>query len=72
VLKYAFEKYGAKKLTLSYYEGNKASRRVIDKCGFEFVETLPKHHQSFATGEMMDEHCYAMTKDRWRAIYHVP
>ena len=67
-LDFAFVNHGADKVVISYFEGNEPPKRVIDKCGFEFVESLPKAHQSFATGEMMDEHCYAMTKDRWMAL----
>ena len=67
VVQYAFEQYGANKITLRYYEGNDKSRRVIEKCGFKFIKTLPKHHKSFATGEMLDEHCYALSCNQWRA-----
>ncbi|PCH99836.1 MAG: hypothetical protein COB76_04790 [Alphaproteobacteria bacterium] len=60
VLKYAFNVRNAKKITIDYYEGNIASKRVIEKCDFVFVETKPKAHQSFATGEYMDVHCYSI------------
>lgn len=72
VLKYAFEIFGAKKITLSYYEGNEPSRRIIEKCGFEFVETLPKNHKCHADGQFMDEHCYAMTRDQWMKRHQTP
>lgn len=66
VLKYGFEIHGADVIKLSYFEGNEKSRNIIKKCGFDFVETLPKAHKCFADGQMMDEHCYAITSNRWR------
>ena len=66
VIDFAFTHHGTEKLLIDYYEGNNASKRVIEKCGFQFVETLPKNHKSFATGEMMDEHRYAMTRNQWQ------
>ncbi len=68
VLKHAFEKHGATKILISYYDDNRPSRRVIEKCGFDFVETKPKSHQCCLDGAMMDEHCYAMTKQKWEAL----
>ena len=64
-LQYAFNVLGAKRVDIVYYDGNEASRRVIEKCGFEFVKTLPKNHKCHADGQLMDEHCYAMTRDQW-------
>ena len=68
VLKYAFEKHGAEKIVISYYDDNVPSRRVIEKCGFDFVETKQKSHKCCLDGTMMDEHCYAMTKQKWEAL----
>jgi len=64
-LQYAFNVLGAKQVDIAYYDGNEASRRIIEKCGFEFVETLPQNHKCHADRVMMDEHCYAITRDVW-------
>tara|TARA_B100001750_G_scaffold247739_1_gene274602 strand:+ start:788 stop:1366 length:579 start_codon:yes stop_codon:yes gene_type:complete len=66
ILHYAFTKHKAVKINIAYYEGNEKSRRVIDKCGFTFVQTLPKIHQSFATGEWLDEHQFGLTAETWK------
>jgi RimJ/RimL family protein N-acetyltransferase len=68
IIDYGFEHHGAQEIQIAYYEGNEASRRVIEKCGFEFVKTLPKSHQSFATGEMLDDHHYALSLERWSQL----
>ncbi len=71
IIDFAFATHGATMLEIAYYEGNEKSRRIIDKCGFEFVRTLTKAHKSHATGEMLDEYRYVLTRDQWRAR-HVP
>jgi len=68
-LDYAFNRHGAKKIVISYFDDNELSRRVIEKCGFMFVETKTNNHRSHATGKMMDEHCYALTQEQWRGKY---
>lgn len=67
-LQYAFNAHGAEKVIIAYYEGNNASRRVIEKCGFRHTEIKPKNHRSFATGEMMDEYCFEMTKADFKRL----
>ena len=37
ILRTAFEEKGEKRVWCGHYEGNDKSRRVIEKCGFEFV-----------------------------------
>lgn len=61
LIEYAFNKHNAEKILINYYEGNNASKRVIEKCGFKFVKTKAKAHQSFATGEWLDIHCYELS-----------
>lgn len=68
ILKYAFNEKNAQIITIQYYEGNIASKRVIEKCGFQFVNTAPKAHQTFASGEWLDVHQYEMTKKRYREL----
>jgi len=68
VLKYAFEHHGADKILISYFDDNVASQRVIEKCGFEFIETKFKNHKCCLNGEMIDEHLYEITKDSWEGL----
>ena len=64
-LHYAFNTHGAHKVIIAYYEGNAPSLRVIEKCGFEFIETKAEHALNHATGQMVDEYFYAMTRQRY-------
>lgn len=66
VLKFAFEQHGAKTMHIMYFEGNEKSRRVIEKCGFQYLKTLPKHHQSFVSGKWLDKYVYTLTNKQWR------
>lgn len=68
VLKYAFEEKNAKSVLISYFDDNTPSRRVIEKCGFDFVETKVKNHQCCLDGVMMDEHCFEIKHKKWEAL----
>ncbi len=72
IIDYIFNQTSSHKIVITYYDDNHASRRIIEKCGFEFVETLPKNHKCNLNGNMMDEHCYALTKDRWLERQRAP
>jgi RimJ/RimL family protein N-acetyltransferase len=72
MIDYIFNQTSAHKIVITYYDDNHASRRVIEKCGFEFVETLPQNHKCHLNGDMMDEHCYALTRDQWMERRHTP
>jgi len=66
IIDYAFTQHAAEKILISYFEGNEKSKRIIEKCGFDFLEKKEKYHKSFATSEMMDEYCYVLTKNNWK------
>ena len=65
VLDYAFAIHKAEIVNISFFEGNDKSKRIIEKCGFRFKQTLPKAHTCFADGKLMDEHCYEITNEQW-------
>ncbi len=59
VVKYAFEVLGVSKVEIAHHNDNIGSKRVIEKCGFEFVEN--RRHPSLSDGETMP--FYEITKD---------
>lgn len=65
ILKYAFEHFEAQAILTGYYDGNIASKRVIEKCGFTFTHTEHDSHARCSDGTLLDEHCYKMTKQEW-------
>ncbi len=50
-----------------YYEGNLKSKRVCEKCGFEFHHT--NHDVVSPLGDKRTEHFYKMTKEDYYAIH---
>lgn len=46
-----------------YYDGNRQSRRVMEKCGFKFHHTEPEKMSPL--GDMRTEHFMRMTRDEW-------
>lgn len=47
-----------------YYDGNRQSRRVMEKCGFKFHHTEPEKMSPL--GDMRTEHFMRMTRDEWK------
>jgi RimJ/RimL family protein N-acetyltransferase len=60
VCRYAFNVLGAKAMHITYFDTNEKSCRVIEKMGFEHVETKPNHMKCHLDGRMMDEHCFIL------------
>lgn len=65
ILHYAFEELGMSAVWCGYYDGNKKSKRVQQKCGFVYQFTsydveVPLMHEK-RTG-----HVSMLTKDRWK------
>ena len=64
MLRHAFEDIGMQKVWCGYYEGNTKSKRVQEKCGFEYQWTtegvdVPLMH------EKRTEYVSVMTKEDW-------
>ncbi len=47
-------------MTISYFNGNEASKHIIEKLGFSFVRTEDNGHRSFHDNHLLDEHHYTM------------
>lgn len=73
-IRYAFEALDAKRININYYEGNAASRRVIDKLGFTYVGTDKGGHLRCSDGAPLDVHRFTMTDPsvlpplEWRVV----
>lgn len=59
-IRYAFDVFRAKRVRITYYEGNDKSANIINKLGFTFLETVPKSHTRFSDGAVVDKHRYVM------------
>lgn len=60
-IRYAFEALDAKGVNINYYDGNDASRRVIEKLGFTYVRTDKGGHLRCSDGVPLDVHRFTMT-----------
>lgn len=74
LIRHAFENLHARQVRISYYEGNAASRRVIDKLGFGYTHTVKGGHNRCSDGTPLDVHHFMMTDTaklaplKWRMI----
>jgi len=59
LIKYAFDVCKANKVTIAHAERNIASKRVIEKCGFEF-EYVAKKDSQLPNGEFVDHPHYSL------------
>lgn len=57
MMRYALDEFGFFKLTACVFEGNAASVRVLQKCGFEQEAVLKKH--ALKNGHVYDERRFA-------------
>lgn len=73
-IRYAFAALDATRVNINYYEGNAASRRVIDKLGFTYVGTDKGGHLRCSDGVPLDVHRFTMTDPsvlpplKWRVV----
>jgi [ribosomal protein S5]-alanine N-acetyltransferase len=61
VIKYAFEEMNIDLLTVFHSPDNVRSKRVIEKCGFQYEVTIKNGHKKF-DGQMLDSVCYSIIK----------
>lgn len=64
LMRYGFEELGLKKIWCGYYEGNVKSRRVQEKCGFQYHHTEENVPCSMLD-EARTEHFSCITKEQW-------
>lgn len=57
---YAFKKMNLEKLFAGVFEGNEASKRVLEKCGFQLEGIARK--AVFKNGSLIDEYRYGIVK----------
>lgn len=68
-LNHAFIDMKLTMVTVHHYSYNQKSRRVIDKCGFQYEGTL-RHCAKIFNGNTYDLVCYSMTKEEWEMLYN--
>lgn len=66
LLQRCFETLNMRTVWAAYYDGNEASRRVQEKCGFVWHH-LEEHTWVEALGEYRDEHFTRITRKEWKA-----
>lgn len=64
-LRYAFEELGMKKVWCGYYDGNSKSKRVQEKCGFQYEWTTEGVDVPLL-GEKRTGHVNSLSKDQWQ------
>lgn len=68
LLKWAFEKVGARTITADHSEGNEASKRTLEKLGFDYTHTTDGTI-TMQDGRVYNELCYVITdKQRIPAV----
>ncbi len=71
MIKRAFEKEKVDVLGISHFAANQRSRRVIEKCGFQYEGTI-HHGTRRMDGAVMDDVCYCILREEypvWKARY---
>ena len=64
-LSYLFKEKGMKSICASYFTGNDASRRVMEKCGMTFSRFSPKEFEYL--GRMRDLTYYAIDREHFES-----
>lgn len=62
VCRYLFDEVGFHRIQLRHEEGNEASGRVMQKCGFRYEGTL-RHAKRSRRGEWVNVCCYSLLDD---------
>lgn len=67
LMRYAFEDLQIKKLWCGYFDGNIKSKRVQEKCGFQYQYTV-KDKEWPLMNDIRTEHITCITKEEWLAF----
>ena len=67
VIRHGFEELHLKKLWCGYYDGNDKSRRVQEKCGFQYQCTRENVLCSLLD-EVRTEHITCLTREQWQTL----
>jgi len=65
LLRHAYVDLGLDIIWCGYYDGNDKSRRVMEKCGFQYHHTEPEKPCPLLN-EIRIEHYYCMTRVQWQ------
>ncbi len=65
LMRYAFEELGMVTLWCGYFDGNEKSKRVGEKCGFQFHHT-EKEKEWPLINEIKTQHITRVTKKEWQ------
>jgi Acetyltransferases, including N-acetylases of ribosomal proteins len=63
-VEYAFDEMGSELLTAFHIPQNIRSKRVIEKCGFQYETTIKLGYQYF-DGQTFDSVCHCILKSEW-------
>lgn len=63
MLDYCFDWLGCERVWCGHYEGNDKSKRVIEKCGFDYA--FQRETEVVLLGERRTELFYAITREKW-------
>jgi RimJ/RimL family protein N-acetyltransferase len=61
-IRYVFGHLGAKVISIGYFDGNKASRRIVKKLGFQKVGVRRQAATRCLDGAKLDRHEYILTR----------
>ena len=64
VIKYVFEEMNLDLLSIYHYPFNIRSKRVIEKCGFEY-EGTQRQSSKIYDGQVLDDVCYSILKSEY-------
>ncbi|MDD4797149.1 MAG: GNAT family protein [Eubacteriales bacterium] len=67
VLRYLFDETDTLQVTFYHYDFNQRSRRVIQKCGFQYEGTL-RQASVLPDGTLCGDVCYSITKEEYLAL----
>ncbi len=68
LMRYGFEKLNLKTIWCGYFEGNEKSRRVQEKCGFQYHHT-EKDKNLPLVKDIRTEHITCITRAQWQEKY---
>jgi len=60
-IRYAFGRLGAKAISIGFFDGNHASRRIVEKLGFRKLRVAPQAATRCLDGAKLDRHEYILT-----------
>ena len=66
VIAFAFEEMGLETVSVCHFPFNVRSRRVIEKCGFQYVGTLRRTHRRY-DDVVLDSCCYSILREEYFA-----